>query len=63
MSGRRLVVILLAFAALSGTLGCVYYNGMYNANRLARAAPKAQTQGGPKPGPPHRWDDTTQDED
>ena len=27
--------------------GCVYYNGMYNANRLARAARKAEREGRP----------------
>ena len=25
--------------------GCVYYNGMYNANRLARSARKAEREG------------------
>jgi hypothetical protein len=44
--GRLLVVIALATAALTGTLaGCVYYNGMYNANRLARSARKAEREG------------------
>ena len=37
---KRLVVLL----ALLST-GCVYYNGMYNANRLARAAEKAEREG------------------
>ena len=26
-------------------VGCVYYNGMYNANRLARSAKKAEREG------------------
>src|SRR5918999_2122636 len=44
--GRLLIVIVLATAALTGTLaGCVYYNGMYNANRLARSARKAEREG------------------
>jgi hypothetical protein len=44
--GRLLLVSLLAAAALMGTLaGCVYYNGMYNANRLARSARKAEREG------------------
>jgi len=34
--------LLLAIACLSG---CVYYNGMYNANRLARSAHKAERDG------------------
>src|SRR5918999_5114895 len=44
--GRLFVVIVLATAALTGMLaGCVYYNGMYNANRLARSARKAEREG------------------
>jgi hypothetical protein len=44
--GRFLLIILLAAAALTGMLaGCVYYNGMYNANRLARSARKAEREG------------------
>lgn len=38
---RRAVLLL----ALALTTGCVYYNGMYNANRLARAAEKAEREG------------------
>jgi hypothetical protein len=34
--------LLLAMSCLSG---CVYYNGMYNANRLARSAQKAERDG------------------
>jgi hypothetical protein len=34
--------LLLAIGCLSG---CVYYNGMYNANRLARSAQKAERDG------------------
>ena len=46
MRGRLLIVIVLATAALTGMLaGCVYYNGMYNANRLARSARKAEREG------------------
>src|SRR5688500_6439302 len=46
MSPRLLVLSLLAAAGLSGLLGgCVYYNGMYNANRLARSARKAEREG------------------
>jgi tetratricopeptide (TPR) repeat protein len=41
-----LVLSLLAAAGLVGLLGgCVYYNGMYNANRLARSARKAEREG------------------
>src|SRR5918997_6075552 len=33
-------------AACAGLMtGCVYYNGMYNANRLARSARKAERDG------------------
>lgn len=46
MSSRRLILGLVAAAGLSGLLGgCVYYNGMYNANRLARSARKAEREG------------------
>ncbi len=37
---RRHAVLLVL-----GLTGCVYYNGMYNANRLAKRAQKAQAQG------------------
>ena len=36
--------LLLGLVLTTGT-GCVYYNGMYNANRLARAAEKAEREG------------------
>ncbi len=37
-----------AFAILAALLaGCVYYNGMYNTNRLARSARKAEREGKP----------------
>lgn len=37
-----------AFAILAALLaGCVYYNGMYNTNRLARSARKAEREGRP----------------
>lgn len=43
MSGRALSpALLLAIGCLSG---CVYYNGMYNANRLARSAQRAERDG------------------
>jgi tetratricopeptide (TPR) repeat protein len=47
MMGLRLPLLsLLAAASLTGLLGgCVYYNGMYNANRLARSARKAEREG------------------
>jgi tetratricopeptide (TPR) repeat protein len=45
MRGRLVMVTLLGAAALMGMLGCVYYNGMYNANRLARSARKAEREG------------------
>src|SRR5918992_5551018 len=46
MTPRLLVLGLLAAAGLTGLLGgCVYYNGMYNANRLARSARKAEREG------------------
>ena len=37
---KRLTALLVLFST-----GCVYYNGMYNANRLARAAEKAEREG------------------
>src|SRR3954452_7261185 len=37
MKYRILLTVLLG--------GCVYYNGMYNANRLARSAKKAEREG------------------
>jgi tetratricopeptide (TPR) repeat protein len=40
----RLLHLTLA-AALLSTGACVYYNGMYNANRLARSARKAEREG------------------
>ena len=40
---RARVLALLAGAGLLG--GCVYYNGMYNTNRLAKAARKAERDG------------------
>jgi hypothetical protein len=40
---RRAALVLLAGAALLG--GCVYYNGMYNTNRLAKSARKAERDG------------------
>jgi tetratricopeptide (TPR) repeat protein len=43
---RLLGLSLLGTALLSGPLaGCVYYNGMYNANRLAKSARKAEREG------------------
>jgi tetratricopeptide (TPR) repeat protein len=46
MRVRTLGLSLLATGALSGLLGgCVYYNGMYNANRLARSARQAERDG------------------
>ena len=39
---RRSVAALLVLASLAG---CAYYNGMYNANRLARQAEKAEREG------------------
>jgi tetratricopeptide (TPR) repeat protein len=46
MTPRLLILGLLAAAGLTGLLGgCVYYNGMYNANRLARSARKAEREG------------------
>jgi tetratricopeptide (TPR) repeat protein len=40
---RRVLVTRLLTAGLLG--GCVYYNGMYNANRLAESARKAEREG------------------
>jgi hypothetical protein len=40
---RAGVIALLAVAMLLG--GCVYYNGMYNTNRLAKSARKAERDG------------------
>ena len=46
MRARLLTLSLLAAASLTGLLGgCVYYNGMYNANRLARSARRAEREG------------------
>jgi tetratricopeptide (TPR) repeat protein len=46
MSSRILVLIVVALAGVTNLLaGCVYYNGMYNANRLARSARKAERDG------------------
>ena len=42
MKARRGLVAGLALLLLGG---CVYYNGMYNANRLARSARKAEREG------------------
>jgi tetratricopeptide (TPR) repeat protein len=41
-SGRRALLAGLAASLLGG---CVYYNGMYNANRLANSARKAEREG------------------
>jgi hypothetical protein len=40
----RLLHLILVVTAL-GSGACVYYNGMYNANRLARSARKAEREG------------------
>ena len=46
MNTRRVLPRLLSLTCLLGVLeGCVYYNGMYNANRLARSARKAEREG------------------
>ncbi|HET6779237.1 MAG TPA: hypothetical protein VFH26_10135, partial [Gemmatimonadales bacterium] len=46
MSPRGLILSLVAAAGIANLLGgCVYYNGMYNANRLARSARKAERDG------------------
>ena len=42
-AGRVSRVALLAGAFLLG--GCVYYNGMYNTNRMAKSARKAERDG------------------
>ena len=42
---RAMVVVPLMCALLANGLGCVYYNGMYNANRLAKSARKAERDG------------------
>lgn len=38
-------ILLLALLAVGLPGGCVYYNGMYNANRLANSARKAEREG------------------
>ena len=43
MKPRLLHLILIVTALANGA--CVYYNGMYNANRLARSARKAEREG------------------
>jgi tetratricopeptide (TPR) repeat protein len=46
MKRGPVVASLVVAAALNGLLGgCVYYNGMYNANRLAKSARKAERDG------------------
>jgi tetratricopeptide (TPR) repeat protein len=46
MKPRALSAGLLLAAVTTSLLGgCVYYNGMYNANRLARSAKKAEREG------------------
>jgi hypothetical protein len=46
MSSRMLTLGILAAASLTSLLGgCVYYNGMYNANRLARLGREAEGGG------------------
>src|ERR671920_2049790 len=42
-AGARALALGLSCAGLMS--GCVYYNGMYNANRLARSARKAERDG------------------
>lgn len=45
---RRALSVLLPALLVAGLLGgCVYYNGMYNANRLANSARKAEREGRP----------------
>jgi hypothetical protein len=44
MRGTRRLALLAATALLGG---CVYYNGMYNTNRLAKSARKAERDGRP----------------
>ena len=43
VSNARVIVLAVACAGLMS--GCVYYNGMYNANRLATSARKAERDG------------------
>jgi hypothetical protein len=45
MSPRVLLLAVLALTGVEALGGCVYYNGMYNANRLARSARKAEREG------------------
>lgn len=45
MGLRSAVVVLVLAGVLNGVGGCVYYNGMYNANRLAKSARKAERDG------------------
>ena len=45
MSARVLGMVLVVTAALCGPSGCVYFNGMYNANREAREAQRLERQG------------------
>ncbi|HEY9014820.1 MAG TPA: hypothetical protein VIM84_07135, partial [Gemmatimonadales bacterium] len=42
---RSAVAILVLAGVLNGVGGCTYYNGMYNANRLAKSARKAERDG------------------
>src|ERR671917_1675773 len=42
-AGARALALGLSCAGFTG--GCVYYNGMYNANRLASSARKAEREG------------------
>lgn len=45
MRARALRTVLAAAAALLGPAGCVYYNGMYNADRAAHEAQRFELQG------------------
>jgi hypothetical protein len=45
MRSRAILRRLLVAGGLSALAGCVYYNGMYNANRLAKSARKAERDG------------------
>jgi len=45
MRGARLTALLGLLLASGLLAGCVYYNGMYNAKRLARSAQKAEREG------------------
>jgi tetratricopeptide (TPR) repeat protein len=46
MRARSFLSALLGAGVMAGMLtSCVYYNGMYNANRLARSARKAEREG------------------